>query len=44
MIDDVVTGKHDVRAAAARLPKLEADEAHETIEIEVDEEALEEAA
>lgn len=44
LVADVVTGKLDVRAAAARLPKLEADEAHETIEIEVDEEALEEAA
>ncbi len=44
LIADVVTGKLDVRAAAARLPKLEADEAHETIEIEDDEEALEEAA
>jgi type I restriction enzyme S subunit len=44
LIANVVTGKLDVREAAARLPEPEADEVPETIEVEDDEEVLEEAA
>jgi type I restriction enzyme S subunit len=44
LIADVVTGKLDVREAAARLPEPEAEAAPEIAEVEDDEDALEEAA
>jgi len=44
LIADVVTGKLDVRAAAARLPEPGEEEAPEIADVEDDEEALEEAA
>ena len=47
LIADVVTGKLDVREAAARLPELAPDAAEETTDIEADEtpdDLIEEAA
>lgn len=44
LIADVVTGKLDVREAAARLPEPEAEAAPEIAEVEDDDEALEDAA
>lgn len=44
LIADVVTGKIDVRVAAARLPEPEADAAPDLAGAEDDEDALEEAA
>lgn len=44
LIADVVTGKLDVREAAARLPEPEAEDAPEMIEADDDEEVMEEAA
>lgn len=44
LIADVVTGKLDVREAAARLPEPEAEAAPEIARAEDDEDVLEEAA
>lgn len=44
LIADVVTGKLDVREAAARLPEPEAEAAPDIAGAEEDEDALEEAA